>query len=401
MEEPNVSLATRISDLISGYLFNSLSETELDELEQWINATADNRQIFESIVNESALSHGGQVYTTANTMSALNEAKKELGFIVNKAESKRIRKLWVNIGVAAAIIMVISSGIYFFNGWSYLIGDSSRKRLANDIATGKNMATLTLANGKTMTLSEAKTGVVVHASKLTYSDGTVVKIQDLNDQGSRSASGTQTIQTPRGGTYQIVLPDGTKVWLNAASSLKFTSSFSGLVNRKVELLSGEAYFEVSKDKKHPFIVSSRGQQVEVLGTHFNINTYPIGGAIKTTLLEGSVKVENMTSREKALLNPGQQSEVKGEALQITNVNTDAVVAWKNGYFSFTDESIREVMDKLVLWYDIDVVYEGQASTEKFNGKISRGRNIAQILRLLEGTKAIQFKIEGRRVTVIQ
>ncbi|MCZ4245122.1 FecR family protein [Pedobacter punctiformis] len=396
MEKLNIHVVTRISDLINGYLFNHLSDAEVDELQVWIDASVDNRQIFESIVNESALSYGGQVYASANTVSSLTDAKKKLGFTANTQERKRSVKLWMSVKVAAAIIIILGFGIYFYVSSPYF-GD----HLANNIATGKNIATLTLANGKTITLSDAKTGVIINASKLTYNDGTVIKTEDVNNQNPQTESDEQIIKTPVGGTYQIVLSDGTKVWLNAASSLKFTSSFHGLVTRKVELLGGEAYFEVSKDKAHPFVVHNQGQEVEVLGTHFNINNYSNDGTLRTTLIEGSVKIKNIASEKTALLKPGQQSEVKGIAIQLTNVDTEPVVAWKNGDFNFKDESIKEVMNKLALWYNIEVVYEGPVSTERFNGKISRAKNIAEVLRMLEGTKSIKFKVEGRRVTVIQ
>lgn len=188
------------------------------------------------------------------------------------------------------------------------------------------------------------------------------------------------------------------VTLNAASSLKFPASFTGLANRKVEL-SGEAYFEVAKDKKHPFIVQSGSQEVEVLGTHFNVNTYPDEKAAKTTLLEGSVKVS--ANGNAHLLIPGQQSILTNNTVDIVTANIKETMAWKNGYFRFNDDRIDEIMPLLSRWYDVEVNYEGKISDERFSGTISRYKNINEVLAMLSYSNAVKFKIEGRRITVMK
>jgi transmembrane sensor len=395
MEEQNVDVIARIAELIDGYLFNKLSIAELDELELWINASDINQQIFKGIINERELSIGGKIYTAANTISALNTVKKTI--IFPKKGLKSTTKLWVNMGIAASLITVLGFSLYFISA-NNKTNTLNKAVLGAAIKTGKYIATLTLADGKKISLSDTKTGVVINSSKVTYTDGTSIKT-DYNENDKLVLS-EQVIQTPVGGTYQIVLADGTKVWLNAASSFRFTSSFKGLVNRKVELLAGEAYFEVSKDKIHPFVVLVNGQEVEVMGTHFNINNYQKNGMVKTTLIEGSVKVKNTASGKNNMLKPGQQSIVIGDNMQIITVDTNPIIAWKNGDFEFKDESIKDVMNKLALWYNIEVLYEGSVSTERFNGKISRNKQITAVLRMLEATKSVKFKIEGRRVTVI-
>jgi transmembrane sensor len=395
MEEQNVDVIARIAELIDGYLFNKLSIAELDELELWINASDINQQIFKGIINERELSIGGKIYTAANTISALNTVKKTI--IFPKKGLKSTTKLWVNMGIAASLITVLGFSLYFIST-NNKTNTLNKAVLGAAIKTGKYIATLTLADGKKISLSDTKTGVIINSSKVTYTDGTSIKT-DYNENDKLVLS-EQVIQTPVGGTYQIVLADGTKVWLNAASSFRFTSSFKGLVNRKVELLAGEAYFEVSKDKTHPFVVLVNGQEVEVMGTHFNINNYQKNGMVKTTLIEGSVKVKNTASGKNNMLKPGQQSIVIGDNMQIITVDTNPIIAWKNGDFEFKDESIKDVMNKLALWYNIEVLYEGSVSTERFNGKISRNKQITAVLRMLEATKSVKFKIEGRRVTVI-
>ncbi|WP_316819220.1 FecR family protein [Pedobacter nyackensis] len=302
--------------------------------------------------------------------------------------------LWPKIAGIAAAIILIASGIWFFGNTD--LRPVNKTAIVNDIAPGKNKATLSLGNGRDIPLSEDKNGVVINLSSgLTYDDGTKLDIGADKDLkvGNRKQLG---LSTPRGGTYQVVLPDGTKAWLNAESTLKFPEDFSGLNQRRVELV-GEAYFEVFSDKKHPFIVSSGAQEVEVLGTHFNVNSYPSEDKIKTTLLEGSVKVHYASKAY--LLKPGMQAVV-GNSVDILNIDTDQTIAWVKGDFNFRDEDIHSIMRKLEQWYDIDVVYEGRVSSINFGAEISRKRTLRQVLTILEKTENVHFKIEGRRVTVM-
>jgi transmembrane sensor len=307
------------------------------------------------------------------------------------------------IAAAAAILLVIGAGVWFFYSSQYLVFSSQTVsgQSANDIAPGKNTATLTLANGKTINLSDAKTGVVIGENNLAYNDGSLVQVS----VPSPGAKAQLIASTPRGGTYQVILPDGSKVWLNAASSLKFPSSFANTAKRHVEL-NGEAYFEVAKDKKHPFIVQTGQQEIMVLGTHFNVSAYRDETANTTTLLEGSVHVsrlltkagKNMDFAGKILI-PGQQSVLTDQSFQISNVDTEEAVAWKNGYFRFNKENIVDVMRKISRWYNIEVAYEGPVSQEEFSGTASRNKSAGQVLKMLQYSKSVQFKVEGRRVTV--
>jgi transmembrane sensor len=219
---------------------------------------------------------------------------------------------------------------------------------------------------------------------------------------TNKAKDYNTIETPNGGQYQVTLPDGSKVWLNAASSLKFPPSFSRLVNRRVELLRGEAYFEIAKDKNHPFIVKSNGQEVKVLGTHFNINSYSDEQSTKTTLLEGSVKIEIVSgSRPKkgVVIRPGQQSILSGERIRIVDADIESDLAWKNQEFVFKGENIQSIMRKLSRWYDIEVNYNGDCSHLSFYGVLSRSKNISSVLKLMENAGNVKFKIEGKKITV--
>jgi transmembrane sensor len=340
-------------------------------------------------------------------------------------------RLFPRIAVAAAAVAAITLGVWFYYA-SSINGRhpefSSGSPLANDIAPGRNTATITLANGKTITLSDAKVGVVIGDNKLAYNDGS--KIDDSSLRGIEAISSTLTASTPRGGTYQITLPDGTKAWLNAASSIKFPSSFAGAKQRRIEM-TGEVYLEVTKDKKHPFIVESKGQEVEVLGTHFNINSYADEGSTKTTLLEGSVRVSSLLSSramakdlgptglgttallgpsklgmtgslgEAAILKPGQQSIISGsKRIAVANVDANDAVDWKNEEFVFKRETLQSIMRKVSRWYDVEVVYDkGIDVTETFSGVVSRKKNISEVLQLMGLNGQLKFKIENKKVYI--
>lgn len=312
------------------------------------------------------------------------------------ADVKRSVKLWPRVPVIAAVVALIAIGIYFFNttGFSDKIG-SSGSSFANDIAPGRNTAKITLANGKVVDLSELKAGVVIDKDKFAYNDGTEIKTATAPRNLPAADQELLTVSTPRGGTYQVTLPDGTKVWLNAASSVKFSSSIGTAKDkyRKIELV-GEAYFEVAKDKSHPFIVDSKGQQVTVLGTHFNISSYDDDHVVKTTLLEGSVKINE------AILKPGEQSVLTGKQLKIVSADLETAMAWKNGDFIFKGEDFKTTMRKIARWYDVEVQYEADLKDNiELGGWISRKSKLSDVLKRIELAGNIHFKIEGRKIIV--
>lgn len=204
-----------------------------------------------------------------------------------------------------------------------------------------------------------------------------------------------TISTPRGGQYQLQLPDGSKVWLNAQSSLRFPARFIG--NERLVTLTGEGYFEVAKDKAHPFKISINNMQVEVLGTHFNVMGYNDEPATTTTLLEGSVKIIKGGSVQKIV--PGEQAIVK-DGIRVAKVNAEEAIEWKNGNFNFSHEKLGSIMRRISRWYDVDIAYSQRTTGATFVGTIPRSTNITEVLKYLELTGLVHFKIEERRVTVM-
>lgn len=310
------------------------------------------------------------------------------------AEQKKAR-LWSQLVITASTVITIGAALWFYGTSSYpRINRYSLVANQSDIPPGKYQAILTLANGKTINLSNAYTGVVIDASELTYYDGS-------NANATNHLSQSGTITTPRGGQYRITLPDGTSVWLNAASSLRFSLISGKIQTRNVEL-SGEAYFEIAKDSRRPFIVKTAQQEVEVLGTHFNISSYPDEGITKTTLINGSLRVVNRNSKIEGILRPGQQSIVVKDKLTIEPADIECVLAWKDGYFKFAhNENITEIMPKVARWYNVKVVYQGDMNDVNFTGTVSRFKNISSLLEKIALTSQVKFQIDEGLITVIK
>ncbi|MBE9598462.1 FecR family protein [Pedobacter sp. MC2016-24] len=313
-------------------------------------------------------------------------------------------KLWPRIAITAAAVAALIFGVWLFEA-HYRNGRHpelvSGPQYSNDVAPGKNTATLTLANGKTITLSDAKTGVVIQTSKLTYTDGTAVSGQHRPSRSDAEGSGAKnqllTAQTPLGGTYQFTLPDGTRVWLNADSKISFPMQFSGK-SRKI-LLSGEAYFEVQHlALATPFIVETPGQQVTVLGTHFNINAYKDEADTKTTLLQGSVKVSQGSAF--SILSPGQQAILSAQNISLKAVNVNDVIDWKNGEFIFKNEPLPNILRRVARWYNVTVTYQAKYDQiPTYSGSVSRLNNVSEVLHMLEKTGDSRFEIRGNQIIV--
>jgi transmembrane sensor len=304
---------------------------------------------------------------------------------------------------AAAAVAAITLGVWLYYTPRHPDAgqDPGSAQYVNDIAPGKNGATITLANGKVIALSDAKSGVVIR-DEIKYDDGTALSgLQPSLPGGERSMA--LTASTAKGQTYQFTLPDGTKVWLNADSKLEFPSNFVNSDTRNVKL-SGEGYFEVAKDKAHPFLVKTKNQDVTVLGTHFNISSYNDDRLTTTTLVEGSVRVSAFDvamGRAVAVLKPNQQSiQTPSGGMQVRDVDVSEALDWKNGDFVFKEEPLAEIMRRVSRWYDVDVVYDKEVDQQQtFGGKVSRKRNISQVIKALQATQALKFRIEGKKVYV--
>ncbi|MCL4637764.1 MAG: FecR domain-containing protein [Pseudosphingobacterium sp.] len=312
------------------------------------------------------------------------------------------KRNWLPYAVATALVVFVTGALFYRDiGKSQLL--VAVKITENDIQPASSRATLALADGRTIMLNGSKEGIITADNGITYQDRSE-KIVHLNGHTSDQL----VLTTPRGGTYTVVLPDGSKAWLNAASSLKYPSHFTD--NERLVEIQGEAYFMIVKDAKRPFKVRSKGQEVEVLGTEFNVSAYPEDNEIKTTLVSGAVQVavigsesrgngyghQSKDSRGNKLL-PGEQSTLKQGRLNINKVDVSTYVGWKDGDFIFNGLELREAMKQLSRWYDVEVVYEGAIPPTPLYGSFSRAFTLSKTLEILKEGR-INFKLEKQGTT---
>lgn len=395
----------RLQELLILFAEGKISRSEYDELLNHINTCS------EDVSFDTAIDH---VFKEIKHYNLLNsEAKEQVyqniiqGIRFEQALKPVTKKgIWVPLSIAASILVLIAAAMFFYTPKTSepKLAVKTTKPKTINIIPGGDKAVLTLSDGSRIILDHAKNGILANQSgvsiqktsngKLEYSFSNLDSISLKEDH---SENVFNTIETPAGGKYQVNLPDGSKVWLNASSSLRFPARFLGKT-REVEL-TGEAFFDVAKNKHMPFKVITKDQIVEVLGTRFNINSYADEGVIKTTLIEGSVKI--IYKDEVVLLSPGQQFNPMQANAKVVEADTDEVIAWKNGYFLFKNEDIQSVMRKISRWYNVDVSYSGDIPKVGFGGNISRSKDIYEVLDVLQLTNAVHFKIEGRRIIIMQ
>lgn len=375
----------RLQTLLASYYEGSITEADAHELSFYLK---DNR--YDATISQILTDLSANVMPVEVDVAIMQRVISN----VKEVSGNKTRVLpFVRMAAAAAILVMLSVGGYFL-----LTGTSSKreplaKRYKNDVLPGGNKAMLTLSNGSTISLGDAQQGILAK-------QGGAMVVKSADGQLAYNKNGVNgnevqynILTTPIGGQYRITLPDGTSVWLNAGSSLRYPTTFTGK-ERKVEL-TGEGYFEVAKNASMPFYVTTdNGVEVLVLGTHFNVNAYSDEKNVTTTLLEGAVMVNHNT------LAPGQQAVAGSNSLKIVkDADVDVVVAWKEGVFKFNDANIDMVMKQLSRWYDIDIKYEGSPVKEYFNGTIPRNVPVSKVLELLELTGLVHFKIEGKTITV--
>ena len=340
----------------------------------------------------------------ASAMGDTSDVRKQILYRLHE-QIKPARKSFFmrrSLAIAAVVFLIASGVVFFFSGESNRDEMSSQPKvvaIADEVVPGKNRATLTLDGEPAISLDEVKNGLLVQQGNITISkraDGHLVYSSIVNEKSAINPVFNKVV-TPRGGQYQLVLADGTKVWLNAASSLRFPVAFSG--KSRLVQLEGEAYFEVAKNSMIPFVVKTKQINVDVLGTHFNVSAYADEDVVRTTLLEGSVRLT--AAAKKAMLKPGEQAVFgKDQNLKVMKANAEDAVAWKNGYFVFDNENIQSIMRKVSRWYDVSVVYKGNIDQKEFGGTVSRFNSVSSVLKSLELTGTVHFKQEGRRIIVM-
>jgi len=379
-----------------------MQKHEIRELAEKITAgtaSADEILLYNRLCNYYNKPDEGWDEQLFGSKSELERELKEEIWRQTVGEKPVFRMRWFKWVAASSIILVVGAI------GAFLTQDQSKgpqaavpkptKQLVNDIAPGHNGAILTLATGEQILLDSTGDGSLAQQGNVSV----VKKNGELvyKDAGQNSGAVYNTMTTPKGRQFNLVLADGSRVWLNAASSITFPTAFSGK-ERKVSV-TGEAYFEVAHDATMPFIVESGENAVKVLGTHFNINAYNDENAVKVTLLEGSVDVRSGMSTR--VIKPGQQAQInKDEQIKLNNnVDVEHVVAWKNGRISFQGADIGTVMRQMSRWYDVDIEYN-EKMNDLFYADISRSTMLSDVLKALELTTEVHFKIEGRKVTVV-
>jgi ferric-dicitrate binding protein FerR (iron transport regulator) len=392
----------RIAYLLDRYLKNTCTPEEKNELVKLLSTNAYDEQV-KSFMDKAwdRLPYDHTISESQSQRILASILLENNGRVVSMNNNSSSRKIsWL---VAASVLLLVAGAVTFLAikkpSSSIPVAANEQKKAApvkNDVAPGMNGAVLTLADGSQIVLDNAADGSLAQQGNATI----VKKGGMLNyiDAGKSDAEVSyNTVATPRGRQFQLVLEDGTKVWLNAGSSIKFPAVFKEKTRDVV--VTGEVYFEVAKNAAKPFRVDAKGMNVEVLGTHFNVNAYDDEASINTTLLEGSVKV--IKGDKQKLLAPGQQAQMNGlgEFSLVKNINTEEVMAWKNNFFSFNNTDMNKLLRQLSRWYDVEVELKGAVQPVTFNGSISRNVNLSTVLKMLESTGEVKFSIEGKKVLV--
>ena len=386
--------AYRVAYLIAGFIRHTLTEKEHDELDNWVNESDHSMKLFEDLTDEKNLAANLEWMDKVQTEQSYQAMQEKGAF---KVSPKRFysKKIWL---AAASVIVVL--GVFFVYRYT-----SVKRGSVEDITTtdttllkpGGNRATLTLGDGKVIDLTYAKTGLIEsdsgsHLNKT--ADGELVYV---NDSSVTNTAALHTLSTPAGGQYQVTLPDGTRVWLNAASTIKYPPAFSG--NERKVVITGEAYFEVAKNDKKPFrVLMPDSTAVVVTGTHFNINAYQNEKEQQVTLLEGSVTVSNTLTVTK--LEPGTQALIKNKTITKDKVlDVEEITGWKNGLFVFHDATIESIMLQIERWYDAKIIYKANIK-QLFNATILRKEPLEKVLKLLELNGYVHFKTENNTIYVL-
>ncbi|WPV66043.1 FecR family protein [Chitinophaga sp. LS1] len=387
MSQLPLELPFRIAALVKNYIAGNITPDEQAELDAWINLSEKNRELWAEI------SQGATNEWTSTPLHNYN-MENVIGSIHHKIKKNKQRRTFIYLSAAAAILIMIAVGLQYLKApkepaMEYVV-------IGNEVPPGTTKARLVMANGHTIGLDKARD------SSFTEGNGVQVQQQQgvlsyLAKNNTKEMPTYNTLITPKGGEYKLVLGDGTVVWLNAASSIRFPNRFSG--NQREVQLTGEAYFEVTHDPKRPFIVAVNGTEVQVLGTAFDIRAYQ-PAITYTTLVNGAVRVASKGSKGQ-VLQPGQMARSGNGGLSITNADIEQVTAWKNKQIILRDADLRDIMEELSRWYNVDVVYAGDFNTATgVTIEISREVPLKKILEMIMLTKSAKFRIDGDVVTVL-
>jgi hypothetical protein len=381
---------SKIDQLLQKYKEGNCSLEEIEWLQHALSATdiGDQDAIDQAIVTNLLQPSSAGKMSESRQKIVLGNIKKQIQQGTEERDKPKFSIVWPYWAAAACLLLFIFTMLFWQQQTSPVQADINLVRMQDTksgvVKPGGNSATLRLANGTLLELDKQASGIVMGES-ITYENGKSIAAAALDKQGMAADPSKVILElaTPLGGIYQITLPDGTKVWLNAGSSLKYPMSFAK--NERRVSLEGEAFFEVTKDSARPFKVLSKGQEIEVLGTAFNVNAYPGNTAIKTTLVKGKVKLSNDKRYSEAIyLLPGQQStNTNNGKIQLANVDTAPFTAWKEGLFYFDETPLSDALQQIGRWYNVEVKYKGEVPQTHFYGRIKRSKPLRDVLDVLE------------------
>jgi transmembrane sensor len=377
----------RIAYLVKGFLFHTLTEEEHNELDDWVAASDENMILFEKLTDPKTVKEAANWYEEELLENALEN--KENKKIVKQLRGKVRVWQWL---AAACVLITVGVLAYVFSTSN---NDKPNNVIVNnstDILPASGKATLDLGKGRIIMLDGSSTDTTIGQNlMLNRKNGEIVY-----NNGDQKEVEYHTLNIPRKGHYKLTLPDGTNAWLNSESSIRYPTAFTGK-ERKV-VVTGEAFFEVAKNKEKPFIVEANNVKIEALGTQFNVNAYSNEPFISATLVEGSIVVSSGSNEN--ILKPGQQAQITTKDFRVENVEAKDVIAWKNNLFKFSDAPIDLIMRQVERWYDAEVVYENKP-TDRFFADLPRDVPVSRLLHALEMTKRVHFKIEDNKVIVLK
>ncbi|RPD41828.1 FecR domain-containing protein [Chitinophaga barathri] len=375
--------------LLQQYLDGKCTPGEAEALMAWLQANGNHKALLQKMQEEFS-----QVLTSQpaidQEISDRIEARLLQQIGAPKVVHLRRRRTW--LAAASILVLLAAGGLYLFtadNTEVPKLASTPDITAPKDIAPGSSKAVLTLTDGSTITLDSAGNQVIHQGQTLVQLNNGRLEY-DTDNIGQ--AVGYNMLAVPRGGQFTIVLPDGSRVWLNSASKLRYPTAFTG--EKRLVELEGQGYFEVQKDAEHPFIVKTKSLDVEVLGTGFDVMAYPDEKSINTTLVEGAVRVKDV------MLKPGQQArmEYSTGCIYVEPADIQQVIAWKTGFFEFDDANLAEIMRQASRWYDIDIVMNTTGKDKAFGGRISRNLPLSELLHMLEANGA-RFNLQGRKLIV--
>lgn len=395
MRKSNTGKSFRAAYLINGYLQKKLTAQEQDELESWLNHSDQNRQLFEELCSAEKMETEVQQYKNADVEAGWQWLQQQM---VNVQSNRQRKIIWKTVWRSVAAVLVISVVTWqVLRQKAVKPGETAiTSQYGGDVLPGTQRAELILSNGSTVMLNNSTDSVFTENGSAVQrtAGGSLV----YTGGSSKNETAWNMLHIPRGGEYMIVLEDGSKVWLNAATRFRYPVQFTGK-ERRVELLEGEAFFEVAKNKEKPFIVVANRMKIQAVGTAFDVNTYPeADSSVTATLAEGKVKVS--TGSNNHLLLPGEQVWVNESTAKILAADVEAVTAWKNGLFVFNGAPLTEVMQQVSRWYDVQIAYDKKFNEQKFfTGEIKRSVPVSKLLQMMELTGIARFRINERAILI--